>query len=470
MQVSFTTAGIDVGSATSHLAIARCTAVMQGTRYVITERALRYESPVILTPYRDGNQIDGEALKRFFEAQLDEAAVQRDDIHGGSVILTGSALSRRNSRLVADMLGELSGRFLSVAAGDVMEGVLSAKGSGLLEVSQRERSTFLLVDVGGGTTKLALCEAGRVVGVSALDAGARLLAWDEQGRLTRIEPAAERVAERLGFAMRLGDVLDTSTRELLAGHLASEIHAQVRAVTHASNDSYLLRTRSLRHDGNIDALAFSGGVAQLWEDASDTQPGDLGPELATSLAKLFSRDVTRHLERPIRSTVLGVSQYSFEVSGNTIFVEPAGSLPLRNIPVIVPAYRLQGDISGSQITDATARAIELSGRTHLEAGVAVSLKWEGPATTDRVECFTEALLAGVDASLPGESPLLLLCDGDVARILGRFLKEEHATARPVVSVDGVTVGALDHVDIGQLLADSGAVPVHVKSLLFPEGA
>lgn len=164
-----------------------------------------------------------------------------------------------------------------------------------------------------------------------------------------------------------------------------------------------------------------------------------------------------------------MSQYSFEVSGNTIFVEPVACLPLRNIPVIVPAYRLGEDMWGSQIIDATARAIASSGLRNLEAGVAISLEWRGPATTDRVECCTEALLAGVDASLPRESPLLL-CDGDVARILGRSMKEEHATARPVVSVDGVAAGTLDHVDIGELLADSGAVPIHVKSLLFPEGA
>ena len=37
----------------------------------------------------------------------------------------------------------------------------------------------------------------------------------------------------------------------------------------------------------------------------------------------------------------------------------------------------------------------------------------------------------------------------------------------MISVDGVTLSELDFVDIGEMLETSGAVPVVIKSLVFP---
>ena len=46
----------------------------------------------------------------------------------------------------------------------------------------------------------------------------------------------------------------------------------------------------------------------------------------------------------IRATVIGASQYSVQVSGNTILIAGKGSLPLRNIPVLHLPSHLDGDI------------------------------------------------------------------------------------------------------------------------------
>ena len=45
----------------------------------------------------------------------------------------------------------------------------------------------------------------------------------------------------------------------------------------------------------------------------------------------------------IRATVIGASQYTTQVSGSTIYVSPLEALPLRNVPVIAPAFALDGD-------------------------------------------------------------------------------------------------------------------------------
>ena len=41
---------------------------------------------------------------------------------------------------------------------------------------------------------------------------------------------------------------------------------------------------------------------------------------------------------------------------------------------------------------------------------------------------------------------------------------------PVVSIDGLELKQFDYIDIGELLESSGAVPVVIKSLIFPASA
>jgi ethanolamine utilization protein EutA len=64
-------------------------------------------------------------------------------------------------------------------------------------------------------------------------------------------------------------------------------------------------------------------------------------------------------------------------------------------------------------------------------------------------------------------PLVLAGDGDVGGLLGIHLHEEMKIANPVVSIDGLELKAFDYIDIGTMLESSGAVPVVIKSLIFP---
>ena len=38
---------------------------------------------------------------------------------------------------------------------------------------------------------------------------------------------------------------------------------------------------------------------------------------------------------------------------------------------------------------------------------------------------------------------------------------------PVISIDGITLSEFDYIDIGEIIPSSGAVPVVIKSLVFP---
>src|SRR5579871_2983562 len=86
--------GVDIGSSTSHLAFSRIVLERLDSRYVVTERAVFFESEIMLTPYATGETIDAEALGNFIARQYADAQIDPDDIDTGALILTGVAVQR----------------------------------------------------------------------------------------------------------------------------------------------------------------------------------------------------------------------------------------------------------------------------------------------------------------------------------------------------------------------------------------
>ncbi len=116
------------------------------------------------------------------------------------MILTGEALRRENAEGIADMLSEQGGEFVCATAGHHMESMLAAYGSGASRVSHDEDKRILNIDIGGGTTKLALVEKGHVIATAAIHIGGRLQVVDDKtaascgsirpGAITRGRPAS----------------------------------------------------------------------------------------------------------------------------------------------------------------------------------------------------------------------------------------------------------------------------------------
>src|SRR5439155_13708831 len=98
-------------------------------------------------------------------------------------------------------------KMVAVSAGDNLEAVMSAHGSGAAARSIRERATVMNVDVGGGTAKIAICVDGRVIDLTALDVCARLICLDATRRIVRVEEAGRRLAADLGIVLDLGALL-----------------------------------------------------------------------------------------------------------------------------------------------------------------------------------------------------------------------------------------------------------------------
>src|SRR5207244_9415177 len=79
-------------------------------------------------------------------------------------------------------------------------------------------------------------------------------------------------------------------------------------------------------------------------------------------------------------------------------------------------------------------------------------------------------IEGLAEVLARGHPLVLAGDGDVGGLLGIHLREEMRLKNAIVSVDGLELKEFDYIDIGTMLPTSGAVPVVIKSLIFPTTA
>src|SRR3974390_2047127 len=199
--------GVDIGSSTSHLIFSRIMLERLDSRYVVTERETFYQSDILLTPYAAEDDIEADALGAFFEQQYENAMVDPDEIDAGALILTGVAVRRSNARRIGELFARQAGRLVAVSAGDSLESVMAAYGSGAAARSIRNGAPVMNIDVGGGTAKIAGCADGQVVDVPALDIGARLVVVDEARRIVRVEEAGRRIGAALGLKLEPDAVL-----------------------------------------------------------------------------------------------------------------------------------------------------------------------------------------------------------------------------------------------------------------------
>src|SRR5207247_640260 len=201
--------GVDIGSSTSHLVFSRIVLERLDSRYIVTTRETFYQSDILLTPYAtEGDEtIDAASLGAFIERQYKDAKVDPDEIDTGALILTGVAVRRSNARKIGELFARQAGKMVAVSAGDSLETVMAAHGSGAVARSIRDNATVMNVDVGGGPSKIAICIDGRVADLTAVDVGARLVCIDDAGRIVRVEEAGRRFGTELGIKLDLGTQL-----------------------------------------------------------------------------------------------------------------------------------------------------------------------------------------------------------------------------------------------------------------------
>jgi len=473
--LALTSVGIDIGSAGTQVVFSRVRLRRMGealtSRYVVVGRENLYESPIALTPYASDVRIDDRAIGRLVDEAYEASGLHPDQVDAGAVILTGEALRRENAQAIADVLSEVGGEFVCTTAGHHMEAMLAAFGSGAAQVSYDRHEPVLNVDIGGGTTKLALVEEGRVLHTAALHLGGRLAVVDGHRRLIRLDPAGQRLAALAGHEWNLGDEVSDAEFQHVANWMADTLLAAIRGDVAEARLQELWLTEPLGRLGGLGGMMFSGGVSEYVYRREARDFGDLGRAFGAALRARLDAGQAPFPELPagecIRATALGASQYSVQLSGNTIYISnPRTLLPRRNLQVVRPAVLLGDAIDSVRLTAAIGEHLKRFDVVEGEGEFALAFQWRGEPTHGRLAAFGRGLVDALPRTLQAGRPLVVILDGDVAQTLGTLLKEELGVASDVLVLDGIALWDFDYIDLGRVRMPSFTVPVTIKSLVF----
>jgi ethanolamine utilization protein EutA (predicted chaperonin) len=459
-----TSVGIDIGSSTSHLMFSRLLigypSVLQ-RKPIVLERNVIARSPILLTPFSGDWNIEAEPLRELVDATFREAGLSREDIDTGAVIITGEAARRDNAQKIAELFSDETGRFVCATAGPTLETIMAAHGSGAVLQSREQGLTLLNIDVGGGTTKISVIDNGKISATTALNVGARLVAHDGADSIIRLEKGGRRFLRDLGQNLDFGAKVSVDLRARLASRMAQALFDAVTTSAQPWDDFHV--TAPLGELPPIDGILFSGGVSEYIYGREAAGFGDLGPHLGRAVRNEAEKRGFNILEagEGIRATVIGASQYTVQLSGETIFIPESLTLPVRNLRVFVTSVDWQ-----TPVADRTAAAVRktMAERDEEVRGAPFVLAFSTPPFSGYGA--VQEMARGIDLALenlsPEDRPVALVFVQNVGQVVGGMLSAKWN----MPCIDEVTLSELDFIDVGEVVPDEGFVPVVIKSLAF----
>ena len=465
--------GIDIGSSTTHTIFSRLILRREGaglsSKFVVTSREILYRSPILLTPYLGGTLIDVEKVTAFINKSYEDAGYTPEDIDTGAVVITGEALKKENAQPIIEHFSEDSGRFICASAGPMHEALLAAHGSGAVGMSKHHANAVLDIDMGGGTTKVSLIQGGEIVQMIAVEIGARLIAYDDDRTITRVEQPAHTIMKALSDDVEVGGKLTPEQERAFSEKMTDILFAVVSGGELDPLSASLMLTDPLHYDSldAIDHIVFSGGVSEYIYEHTTESYGDVGPVFGAIVreraAATLKPGVLVTSAEGIRATVIGAGEYTLQASGSTSYISTADVLPVRGIQVA--RALIDKEQSEEEVRAAIVAALGKYDVAQLGGDMALALSLAGQPDYWYIRRVADAIASVTGDAPPGTAAFIVL-DIDVAKSLGGILKEELNVDRSVIAIDGIEVGDLDYIDIGKPMGVSEVIPVTVKSLVF----
>ena len=445
--------GLDVGTTTTQLIVSGLTVQNQASGFAVPEmqivrREIRYKSPVHFTPLTDESHVDGEAIRKIVEAEYEKAGIGRQDVDTGAIIITGETSRKKNAETVLSALSSLAGDFVVATAGPDLESSLAAKGAGATEYSEKTGKFVLHMDIGGGTSNLALVENGKILRTGCLNVGGRLLKFDNRGILQYVSPVLQGLT-----TLRVGQKPEPAQVEAVAQILTQglEMAAGLRPPTELLDKLLTKEASAVWQPPEPGAvISFSGGVADCIDQKHpDRAFGDMGPALGQAIKKsLLCRGSYILGQETIRATVIGAGCHSAQLSGSTVFHRGV-QLPVKNLPVAA----LDGELSPARIRQKIAEK---------DADrVVLAMQGEAAPTYERV-----TVLARILAEATGGKGVYVCLESDMAKALGHSLSLLLPPDAPILCIDRVRLQPESFLDIGAPVGP--ALPVVIKTLILSQ--
>lgn len=433
--------GLDVGTTSSQMILSELTVENQAGAFSvpqleIAQRKILYRGDVHFTPLLGGDRVDAAALRKLIEEDYRKAGIRREDVDTGAIIITGETSRKENARAVLAEMSGFAGDFVVATAGPHLESVLAAKGAGAVEYSQRTGKRVLHMDIGGGTSNLALIEDGKIVKTGCMNVGGRLLKFDESGIVTYVSQVLDGICPlkvgQKAEAEQVAAVAEILVQALeMAAGLREKTDLLERLWTKESGDPWVEMPENV-------TLSFSGGVADCIEkNVSWLTYGDMGPVLGQVIRKSRLCQGEYVLgDETIRATVIGAGCHSTQLSGSTVFYQNV-DFPLQNVPVVTSLEALP--------QQETTAILALAGQT-------------APAYGEIKR------LAGEIAEGFAGKPVYVCMEQDMAKALGQALALRLGKDRPILCIDRVKLDEGSYLDVGAPVGP--ALPVVVKTLVL----
>ena len=461
--------GLDVGTTSTQLIVSRLEIKnLAGSFTVpemqITDRTILHQSPVYFTPLKSETLVDGEGIRQIVETEYKKAGIRREDVNTGAVIITGETSRKENAAAVLEALSELAGDFVVATAGPDLESILAAKGAGAVEYSKESGKTVLHMDIGGGTSNLALIENGKVTATGCLNVGGRLLKLDDSGKITYVSPVLKELC-KLNAGQIITEAQASEVADLLVQGL--EMAAGLREKTGLFDHLWTVEASMLpppqrahwgtpltSAGGESPVLSFSGGVADCIENTLPwLQFGDIGPVLGQAIRNSrLCQGPYRLGDQTIRATVIGAGCHSAQLSGSTVYHSNI-PFPLKNRPVVWLSEEEQ-----TLPADALADRIACKLATQDTSGV-LSLPGLRSPSYSRIQHLANAIVKGF-----GSAPIAVAVEQDMAKALGQAIALRTDAGHSCLCIDRVQLGEGSYLDVAAPVGP--CLPVVVKTLIF----
>ena len=439
--------GLDVGTTSTQLVVSELEVENRAGSFsvpelVIGQRRILYESPVHFTPLLGDALVDGEGIRRIVEQEYRAAGICREDVDTGAVIITGETSRKENARAVVAALAELAGDFVVATAGPELESILAAKGAGAVAFSAASGKRVLHIDIGGGTSNLALIEDGRIVKTGCMNVGGRLIKTDHTGAVCYLSPVLKELCKLKMNEIPTADHLRSLTLQLTRG---LEMAAGLRQPDDLLEQLWTKeagRPWQLEHPPEV--ISFSGGVADcIAKQLPENAFGDIGPLLGQTIrSSLLCRGAYRLGEQTIRATVIGAGCHSAQLSGSTVFYRNI-RFPLKNLPVI-PFHPLRDQLQ----------------EEYQQTGGILALQLPPAPSFAQLE-----QIAGALAALPLQA-MYVAMEQDAAKALGQLLALQLPAGMPCLCIDGVHLEAGSFLEVGEPVGP--ALPVVIRTLVLQQ--
>ena len=449
MSQSLLSVGIDVGTSTTQLVFSRLEIRNEASAFRVPDfsigrKEILYRSQIHFTPLLTPERIDAQGVQEIVEREYAAAGIRKEQVQTGAVIITGETARKENARSVLHALSGFAGDFVVATAGPALESVLAGKGSGAADYSREHNCQVLNLDIGGGTTNMALFDKGELADTGCVNVGGRLMKF-EQGHCTYLSPVLREFFPMDADPQKVAQFLTEILEEALGLRKGTRYKAFI--------------TDKLCNPAPL--LSFSGGVADLI-DGIPRDPfayGDLGVLLGKAIARSKLCEEGRFLraKETIRATVIGAGIHTTELSGSTVFYRNV-EFPMKNLPVA----QLSTEEEALPQEELIPRIIEKMDRLAPEDAPCV-LSLQGLHDPSFSElCKLADTLA---LSMESRSNVLLCLQKDMGKALGQAL-HSLIPDKPLLCLDGLTLPGSSYLDVAQPIAGGQVLPVVIKTLIL----